>query len=304
MAIRATLVVRFVALALASSIAPWAFGAEGRGPGLGETGDSKRSVADGVAAPTLADAYRRFYNGDYKQAAEAALAVRTLDPENLAAYELRASAIHFQLRRELGDGTDRRRALASCAACPVLLAQFSGETTEGRRLSRVRLSARAEDESASFFLGKLDLNYLWLQLETLGRRTGWNEYWEARRTLDAVLSRNPAHVRARVARAWMEYIVDTRLPWGTKWLMGGGDRKRALLTVRAAAEAESDLFAETEAAFALWEMLVRERRISEAIEIAQQLARDYPDNQDLARFLRRHADTAASQASSRASWAS
>jgi len=61
-----------------------------------------------------------------------------------------------------------------------------------------------------FFLGKLDLNYVWLQLGPLRRKTGWDEYWEARRSLDAVLKANPRHVRARVARAWIDYIVDTR----------------------------------------------------------------------------------------------
>ena len=85
----------------------------------------------------------------------------------------------------------------------------------------------------------------------------------------------------------MDYIVDTRLPRGTKWLMGGGDRKRALLVVRGAAAAESDFFVRTEASFALWEMLVRERLIPEAIDIAEGLTRDFPDNQDLVSFLRK-----------------
>ena len=68
----------------------------------------------------------------------------------------------------------------------------------------------------------------------------------------------------------------------------GGDRKRALLDVRAAAGAESEFFVEIEASFALWEMLVRERQMPEAIEVAGRLARDFPDNQDLASFLQRH----------------
>jgi tetratricopeptide (TPR) repeat protein len=278
------LCVGYVAVALAAGVGAADLLADPHGP-------ASRDVATGgssATTPTLAQGYLLLYSGRYDEAAAVALAVRTIEPADLAAYELRTSALHFQIRREMGDGTNRRRALASCAACPALLSQFLDETAEGRRLSRARLQARPEDDSATFFLGKLDLNYLWLQLGTLDRRTGWNEYWEARRLLDALLTRNPTHVRARVARAWMEYVVDTRLPWGTKWLMGGGDRRRALLAVRAAAEAESDMFAQTEAAFALWEMLVRERRIAEAIDLAQQLVRNYPDNQDLAQFLRRH----------------
>ncbi len=47
-------------------------------------------------------------------------------------------------------------------------------------------------------------------------KTGWDEYWEARRSLDFVVRRQPQHVRALVARAWIDYIVDTRMPWGTR----------------------------------------------------------------------------------------
>jgi hypothetical protein len=31
-------------------------------------------------------------------------------------------------------------------------------------------------------------------------------------------------LRARVARAWIDYIVDTRMPLGTRWLLGGGNK--------------------------------------------------------------------------------
>src|SRR4029077_20535197 len=102
-------------------------------------------------------------------------------------------------------------------------------------------------------LGKLDLNYVWLQLGPLGRKKGWDEYWEARRSLDAVLKRNPGHVRARVARAWIDYIVDTRMPRGTRWVLGGGDRKRALSTMQESADAEAAYFVHVEALFALWD---------------------------------------------------
>jgi hypothetical protein len=47
-----------------------------------------------------------------------------------------------------------------------------------------------------------------------------------------VLKRNPQHVRARLARAWIDDIVDARMPTGARWLLGGGSKKRALLAVR------------------------------------------------------------------------
>jgi hypothetical protein len=137
-------------------------------------------------------------------------------------------------------------------------------------------------------LGKLDLNYVWLQLGTLGRKTGWSEYWEARKSLDKVLKKNPGNVRARVARAWIDYIVDTKMPRGTRWLLGGGNKKRGLRAVREAAAAEADFFVQTEARFALWDMQVRERNVRDAIETARLLARDFPENQELNTFLETH----------------
>ena len=149
----------------------------------------------------------------------------------------------------------------------------------------LRASLTHKFPGRGFFLGKLDLNYVWLQLGPLGRRTGWDEYWEGRRSIDAVLKAHPQHVRALVARAWIDYIVDTKLPRGTRWLLGGGSRRRGLTTVRDAARIESEFFSHAEAEFALWDMLVREHDLTQATEVAQRLARDFPDNRELAHFL-------------------
>jgi hypothetical protein len=46
------------------------------------------------------------------------------------------------------------------------------------------LEDRADKEDVLFLLGKLDLDYIWLQLGPLRRKTGRDEYWEARRPLD------------------------------------------------------------------------------------------------------------------------
>ena len=139
-----------------------------------------------------------------------------------------------------------------------------------------------------FLLSKLGLNHVWLHLGTLGRKTGWNEYWEARKTLDRILKQNPTHVRARVARAWIDYIVDTKMPRGTRWLLGGGNKKRGLLAVRDAANTDAEFFARTEARFAWWDMQVRERNIPEAVVTARTLVRDFPENTELTRFLEKH----------------
>jgi tetratricopeptide (TPR) repeat protein len=237
------------------------------------------------ASPTLADAQRAFFNAKYQAAADLALELQASDAENLAAYELRTSALHFLLREALGNSADKKEALKQCSTCATLLTAFLDDTAKGQTLARSQLEIDPRDDAALFFLGKLNLNYVWLHIETLGRKTGWGEYWEARRSLDAALKNNPHHMRARVARAWVDYIVATRMTRGTRWVLGGGSKRDAFVGAREAAAAASDFFIRVEAEFALWEMLVRDRQLLEATAIAQRLARDFPDNQKLSNFL-------------------
>jgi len=249
-------------------------------------GAAQSNVEDpALDKPTHAEAQNHFYNARYETAAAAALALRLPDTDDLASIGLRSSALLFELKGLLEGGPDTDRAREHCATCPDLIAEFLAETQRGQNLARTRLRSIPGEEEAEFFLGKLDLNYVWLQLGPLRRKTGWDEYWEARHSLDAVLARNPRHVRARVARAWIDYIVDTRMPWGTKWLLGGGNKKQALTDVREAAQMSSDFFTHAEAEFALWHMEVRERDMARAIEVARRLAHDFPDNHELAAFL-------------------
>ena len=235
--------------------------------------------------PTLDDAQRLFYNARYEAAAALALALRASDVHGLASDELRSSALLFQLKALLEGRADKEGALKNCATCPDLIADFLADIRHGQNLARTTLRSTPGDEAALFFLGKLDLNYVWLQLGPLRRKTGWDEYWEARRSLDAVLAHNPRHVRARVARAWIDYIVDTKMPWGTRWLLGGGNRRHALTEVREAAQMESDFFSHAEAEFALWNIEVREHDLARATDVARRLAHDFPDNRELATFL-------------------
>ena len=241
-------------------------------------------------ATTLGTAQRHFYNGNYEAAAALTLELCAADAEDLAACELRTSALLFQVKRALGQSPDKEKARTLCTVCPDLIAAFVAETTRSRATALTRLEKSADDEETLFLLGKLDLNYVWLQLGTLGRKTGWREYWEARESLDKVLARNPHHLRARVARAWIDYIVDTQMPRGTKWLLGGGNKKRGLLVVKeAAAVPEADAFAAAEADFALWDMQVRERDLAAAVVTARELAVAFPANRELTRFLEANA---------------
>jgi hypothetical protein len=237
---------------------------------------------------TLDDAQRLFYNGRYEAAAALAGELCAADMEHLDACELRTSTLLFQIKRALGDPADKDKAWKACAICPDLMTAFLADVNKGQLVARARLQAVPDDERALFLLGKLDLNYVWLQLGTLGRKTGWHEYWEARRSLDKVLAQNPKNVRALVARAWIDYIVDTKMPRGTRWLLGGGDKKRGLLVVRNAADAGSDFFSQAEAGFALWDMQLREKDLKGAVASARDLLRDFPENRELKRFLDVH----------------
>ena len=243
---------------------------------------ASEKVATEVA---LDEAHRLFYSGRYDAAAAMALSARQSDPLNLLVIELRSSALHFQIRRTFGSPDDRGLAWKECPACQELMTAFLAETNLGRNIARERLRVNPLDDEALFFLGKLNLNYVWLQLSTLGRRAGWSEYWEARKSLDELLERNPGHVRARVARAWVDYIVATKVPRGVRWMVGGGNRKRGLETVRDASQADAPPIVQAEAMFALWEMLQRERNMPEAVVTARALSLEFPENKDLAKFL-------------------
>lgn len=246
------------------------------------------------AQPTALDgAQRLFYNGRYEAAAEATLPMCAASPGDLAACELRTSALLFQIKRLVGEAPDKEAALKLCATCPAIMAAFNADTARGQALARARLAANPNDETGMFFLGKIDLNYVWLHLGTLGHKTGWDEYWEARKTLDKVLKQNPGNERALVSRAWIDYIVGTKIPRGVRWLLGGGNKKRGLAIVRDAAKAETDadIFVRAETEFALWDMQVREKNFADALITARDLAIDFPDNQELRKFIETHEAT-------------
>src|SRR6187397_1524741 len=158
------------------------------------------AVAQAPESPELRLARQHYFSGRYTAAAEAAAPLTVSGgPEALAAYELRTAALHFELKRQLGEGSNKSKALKQCTGCQPLIDAFMKDVTAGKALARTVLKDQPQNESALFYLGKLDLNYVWLQLSTLGKRTGWSEFWNARHSIEAVLKANPNNVRARVA---------------------------------------------------------------------------------------------------------
>lgn len=247
-----------------------------------------------AAANGLETAQREYYNARYESAAQLTQGACATDVNGLAACELRTAALLFQIRALLGQEANKEKAWKQCAACPELLSTFKTALARGQTLARTRLLKHPDDDETLFLLGKLDLNYVWLQLGILGHKTGWDEYWEARRAIEKVLMRQPTHVRARVAWGWIDYIVATKMPRLTRWVLGGGNKKRGLLAIREAAEADADFFTRTEARFALWDMQVRERDTLGAAATAEILIRDFPENQELRRFVGAHRSTLSS----------
>lgn len=240
-----------------------------------------------AAAPaaTLETAQHQFFSGKYVEAIATAAPLRDVPASALAAYELRTSTLHFRIKRLLGSAKDKEAAFKKCEACAGLLKEFMADVTAGRALARDRLKTAPRDETLLYLAAKLDLNEVWLNNSTLGRRKGFGLYKDARRGIDSVLSINPNHLRARVAHAWILYAVDTRIPFGFKWMFGGGDRKKALKEMREAAAMKGDAFAEDEAAFGLWEMLVGEQMTAEALTVARKLVQRFPENEELQRFV-------------------
>ena len=241
-------------------------------------------------AQSLSDAQRLFFNAHYQQAADLALKLRETGPHDFANDEVRTTALLFVLRgllkgQDAYNEGNKSAALKACAPCADVIATFTKDLQHGQALAREKLKQSPDDEAALFYLGKLDLNFVWLHLGLLGKKTGWDEYSEARKSLDALLKINPAHVRGKVARAWIEYIVATRMPWGTRWILGGGNKKKGLAMIREAASAPADQFTHAEAEFALWDMLLRDKNVPAATEVARRLAQAFPDNTEVAAFL-------------------
>ena len=125
--------------------------------------------------PSIDDAQRAFFNARYEAASDLALALQGSDAGGLEAIEVRTSALHFLLRDALGPDADKARAFAQCSTCATLLKAFLSDTAKGQAIARAHLDVDPGDANALFYLGKLNLNYVWLHVETLGRKTGWGD---------------------------------------------------------------------------------------------------------------------------------
>ena len=214
--------------------------------------EQDQPLPDVTSSALLDRANHLFYSGAYEASASLALDVRIRDVVNLEASELRTAALHFQMRRALGEPKDRGKAWKACELCQELMPVFLEEFELGRAAARDAVEADPDDDEALFLLGKLDLNHVWLQLATVGRKTGWGEFKEARASLKTLLERRPDHIRGKVAQA------------------------------------DAPTYVSAEARFAVWDMQAREENFEAAVITAGALLHDFPDNAQLAKFIVRH----------------
>ena len=63
------------------------------------------------------------------------------EDDGMAAYELRSSALLFQIRRAIGEPKDKDQALRQCDPCPGLMSDFRDDVDAGRRLARTKFEA-------------------------------------------------------------------------------------------------------------------------------------------------------------------
>src|SRR5687767_14262501 len=110
--------------------------------------------------------HRLFYNARYEEAAALALALRATGPHDMANDEARTTALLFVLRgllkgQDSHNGDNKAEALKKCDKCPEVLAAFTADLHHGQSIGRALLKTNPKDETALFYLGKLDLNYVW-----------------------------------------------------------------------------------------------------------------------------------------------
>ena len=122
---------------------------------------------------------------------------------------------------------------------------------------------------------------------------------ETRPDFDVQAFLKSAGAARRVATYQEEQVVFSQgQPSDTVFFVQNGEIKISVLS-RGGKEAvvamlgPDDFFVQAEAMFALWDMQVREREVPGAVATARMLARDFPENRELRRFLTIHAPTAA-----------
>jgi hypothetical protein len=108
-------------------------------------------AAAAQSRPSLDEGRGLFYNGQYEAAAAFALPHCSFERVDLDACELATSAVHFQIRRLLGSGTQKLK-LNACGECQPLMTTFLAGIARGQEAATATLAAHPADDETRFLL--------------------------------------------------------------------------------------------------------------------------------------------------------
>lgn len=232
------------------------------------------------------------YSARYEDTERVALEARSMCPEDPESFELRSTALILQVKMlsekySAGKTSKVENRVKICPECMQLLPLIEAEIRRGIELASAP-PAVARSERFLFLLGRLHLNQVWAYLELEGKLVASKGHFEkGRAIIDQVIAGNPRHVRALVANAWVNYVIDTRAPFGVKWIIGGGKKEVAFRDLAAAIAFAENPYEEWEAKFGLLSILKQEKkRQAEAAALMEQLRIRFPDNLSLRLALR------------------
>jgi hypothetical protein len=236
-----------------------------------------------VCFPEYSDEMRQareaLYSEQYVLADQHVMNARRLCPTDPESYELRTGLLILRTKQVLKiAGGDRK----DCADCESLVIQFEKDFEKGRALADAALQQNLKDERLMFLSGKLYLNRVWMNVDILDKAaSSGGPYRDARDRIEEVLRRNPRHIRALVASAWINYMIASRNR-ATRLLLRTfgikGDKKKAFDHLAIALAEQGDEYAYWEAKFTQRDLLKRENKRSEVEAVTEELRTRFPKN--------------------------
>ena len=198
---------------------------------------------------------------------------------NLATRELRTSALLFQVRRAIGSAKDKDKALKQCAACGALMDAFQVETARGLDLARARLKTHPGDDEALFFLGQIQPESRVAAPRDAGAQDRMGSS-TGKRGRASTRSSHALHITlAHGSHAHGSTTSSTRgCRAGRAGCSAAATRSARCSRFAKRPAPTRTFFVHAEAAFALWDLHVREKDLVEATRLARDLARDFPEN--------------------------
>ena len=252
---------------------------------------ASRALAAGVDTAALnrtarvQDGYRCFDNMDYACALEVFGRVRAEHPGDPLAttYVLNVRVFEELNGLDLLDTTfyatdgflTGRHAVAADA---TVSRQIEGLAQTAIDEANARLQKNGNDLDALFAKGyaeALDAAYIAMAERSFGK--AFRLALRARKNEAAVLAKDPNYVDAKLVVGVYDYVVGA-LPWEFKLLIGfvGIHGSKTVGMQELWDDAEHGLITSVEARTAIMLFLRREAKYGEAIEIAQQLSKEYP----------------------------